>query len=87
MIESIRLQNFMCHVDASLRLAPFTVLVGPNGTGKSAILHALRLLADVRLASRHLSSSPPSLVETNAQNRKLFTRRAVHPVGLAVATR
>ena len=41
MIERFRVQNFRCLRDVSLRLGPLTALVGPNASGKSALLDAL----------------------------------------------
>ncbi|MBT9313718.1 AAA family ATPase [Leptothoe kymatousa] len=41
MIESVRIQNFRCLRDVTLELGPFTVFVGPNASGKSAIADAL----------------------------------------------
>jgi predicted ATPase len=44
MITSIRLQNFKCFEDQTVRLAPITILSGINGTGKSSVLQSLLLL-------------------------------------------
>ncbi len=43
MIESIRIQDFKGHRDTSVRLGRLTVLVGPNGSGKTSVLEALQL--------------------------------------------
>lgn len=40
-LESVRIQNFRCLRDVTLELGPFTVFVGPNASGKSAIADAL----------------------------------------------
>jgi predicted ATPase len=40
-IRSAHIENFRCLHDLTLELGPLTVLVGPNASGKSAILHAL----------------------------------------------
>lgn len=45
MIEYLRLENFKRHRATELRLAPFTLLVGPNGSGKTSVLEALSLLS------------------------------------------
>ena len=42
MITSIRLKNFKNFADETLRLGPFTVIVGANASGKSNIRDALR---------------------------------------------
>ena len=44
MIKSIRLVNFKNFVDETLRLGPFTVVVGANASGKSNIRDAFRFL-------------------------------------------
>jgi exonuclease SbcC len=46
MIRRLVLTDFMAHVHTVLELAPgLTVLTGPNNTGKSAVVEALRCLA------------------------------------------
>jgi predicted ATPase len=44
-ITSVRLQNFKAHRDTMVPLGRLTVLVGPNGSGKTSVLEALRALA------------------------------------------
>jgi predicted ATPase len=45
MIESFHLANFKSYRDATLPLAPLTLLIGANASGKSNAIEALRLLA------------------------------------------
>lgn len=46
MITAIRLTNFMAHKDSEIVLGPgVTALTGPNNTGKSAVVEALRCVA------------------------------------------
>jgi energy-coupling factor transporter ATP-binding protein EcfA2 len=45
MIKTAAFKNFKALKDVSLDLEPFTVLVGPNGSGKTSILEGLRFLA------------------------------------------
>ena len=47
MFTSLRLQNFKNFADETLRLGPFTVIVGANASGKSNIRDALRFLHGV----------------------------------------
>src|SRR6266404_4434070 len=44
MLTQISLQNYRCFRSADVRLSPLTVLVGPNSSGKSSLLSALRPL-------------------------------------------
>ena len=44
MITNITLENFKCFRQVSINPKLLTVLIGPNGTGKSAVLQALLLL-------------------------------------------
>ncbi len=41
LLDELRIRNFRCLRDVTLRFAPLTVLVGPNGSGKTALLSAL----------------------------------------------
>jgi predicted ATPase len=43
MIESIQLQNFKGHRDSTIHLGRFAMLVGPNASGKTSVLHALQV--------------------------------------------
>ena len=47
MITSVRLENFKNFADETLRLGPFTVIVGANASGKSNIRDAFRFLHGV----------------------------------------
>jgi AAA15 family ATPase/GTPase len=44
MIDKIRLRNFKGHLDTTVPLGRFTVLVGDNASGKTSVLEALSLL-------------------------------------------
>ncbi|WP_437669491.1 AAA family ATPase [Sorangium sp. So ce131] len=47
MITSVQLQEFKGHRDSTVTLDRFTVLVGPNGSGKTSVLEALSLQSHV----------------------------------------
>lgn len=44
MIETLRVQNFKALRDVTVPLRPFTVLIGPNDSGKSSILQARNIV-------------------------------------------
>ena len=53
-MNEIRLENFRCFRDRqSARLAPLTLLVGENSTGKTSFLAMIRALWDVAYRNRH----------------------------------
>ena len=43
MITSMHIENFKCFKEFDIELGPFNVLIGPNDTGKTAFLQAIRL--------------------------------------------
>jgi len=43
MLNRIQIKNFKCHDELDLRLAPMTILVGGNASGKSTVIQALLL--------------------------------------------
>lgn len=45
MIEKVQFRNFKAYRSLDLELEPFTVLVGPNASGKTTLLEGLRVLA------------------------------------------
>lgn len=51
-MDQITLQNYRCfHDPQSARLAPLTLLVGENSTGKTSFLAMIRALADIASGS------------------------------------
>ena len=44
MIKKVYIENFKCIKDLEIELAPFTIFVGPNGSGKTSILEAIALI-------------------------------------------
>lgn len=58
MLESVRIQNFRCLRDVTLELGPFTVFVGPNASGKSAIADALTITKPVGTDYWRLQEEP-----------------------------
>ena len=52
MLSSFTLENFKSYREATLDLAPLTVLVGANASGKSNLVEALRLLSWIAQGNR-----------------------------------
>jgi predicted ATPase len=63
MIEKVTLQNYKCLRDVTLELSPFTVLIGPNDSGKSSLLDAIGV---VGRPSRKYRIDPAALRSTSA---------------------
>src|SRR5438552_3210188 len=58
MIESIEFQNFKVLRQTTLKLGPFTLLVGPNGSGKTTALYPFVLFQqNSALIFRNLASA------------------------------
>ena len=56
MIEKVQFRNFKAYRSLDLELEPFTVLVGPNASGKTTLLEGLRMLAELHpMGSRTLN--------------------------------
>ena len=72
MIDSIEIKGFKCINQELLRLAPLTVLAGPNSSGKSTVLQAILLGA-----SAHAQKNLPQLkevVKPFSQFREVYNR-------------
>ena len=52
MLSSFTIENFKSYHEASLKLAPLTVLIGANAAGKSNAVEALRLLSWIAAGNR-----------------------------------
>jgi hypothetical protein len=46
-IEKLRIQSYGCIKDAELKLTPLHALIGPNDSGKSTVLRALRTVVQL----------------------------------------
>ncbi len=76
MIEQLRFQNFMRLKDVSIDLGRLTVLLGPNGSGKTSIMRGISLLCG--LAKKH----PFEVMKANLPASSLRTADTVDDVGL-----
>jgi energy-coupling factor transporter ATP-binding protein EcfA2 len=57
MIEFLELGDFKSIRELRIQLAPFTILVGPNGSGKTSILESIALMAQVTKGNGLVSQS------------------------------
>lgn len=71
MITSIQLRSFKGHHDTTVPLGRLTVLVGPNGTGKTSVLQALSLM------DRLMKEQPAEVLQGELSPLDLL-RRAEH---------
>ena len=62
MLTRLHVRNFKSLRDLEVRFGQLTVLVGPNGCGKSSVLQAVKVLRDLIFASRERSWFPVELV-------------------------
>src|SRR5689334_12185939 len=58
MIDRVQFENFKSLKSVRLDLSPLTVLVGPNGCGKSTVLQAIHLASQCGIARRHEENDP-----------------------------
>ena len=68
MLSSFRIENFKSYREATLKLAPLTVLIGANASGKSNAIEALRLLSWIAEGKR-LSTIRNDLLEKESTIR------------------
>ena len=81
MLSSFSITNFKSYRDATLKLAPLTVLIGANAAGKSNAVEALRLLSWIatgnRLASiRHALQEKEHAIRGNVSDLGFQPRHA-----------
>lgn len=81
MIESARFRNFKALRDVELNLAPFTVLVGPNASGKSSILEALHCIA------RTASVPPQGVFRGPMSPKAMHSRGGTGPIELSIKSK
>lgn len=59
MITHLHIQNFKCLRDVQVDLVPFTILIGPNDSGKSSLLDAVQALGMSEPTANSVPGSVP----------------------------
>jgi predicted ATPase len=77
MITSIQLRSFKGHRDTTVPLGRLTVLVGPNGTGKTSVLQALSLMAKL------MNDEPAKILQGDMSPQDLLRRSEQGPITFA----
>jgi predicted ATPase len=64
-VETVRIENFGCVRDARLELTRLHALIGPNDSGKSTVLGALRTIGElIRLGQHRVAQDPRGVAGT-----------------------
>jgi predicted ATPase len=81
MLSSVHLQGFKSFTDATVKLAPLSVLIGANGSGKSNFLDALRIIGRAKSGmtlSDAIRGNPGiGLAEIRGGSRKVAGQKAL----------
>jgi predicted ATPase len=77
MIAEVRFRNFQALRSASVRLEPFNLVIGPNGSGKTSLIQALLRLRS--LAALPAAVEVAAASRTAARARSARTRRTGGP--------
>lgn len=93
MLNRVRVQNFKCLRDVDVELSPFTVLIGPNDSGKSSFLTALQLLGKLACSDGTNGHEARDVAATLRENSwrlspsltVSLTAEAVDPVDFALS--
>ena len=59
-IKKIRLQPFRQFADTTLEVGPFNIFVGPNNSGKTSVLHAIRAFFLLMSGHVRIDGNPPA---------------------------
>ena len=85
MLTRIALQNFKCFRELHIEPGLITVLIGPNGTGKSGVLQALLLLKQSQNAATNLRLNGPLVQMSSEEFMFRGVERATDHVGIGLA--
>jgi len=78
MITKLTVRNYKCLADVTLEPGDFTVLVGPNSSGKSTLLDVLEFTKDA------LTDSLPTALDRRGGIQLLRRRSGGHPTNVSV---
>lgn len=73
MINSIYIDNYKCFGNTEVDLEPFNLLMGDNGTGKSALFEVLHLLQALVIEEEKIDAVLPEKTLTRWQSRSVQT--------------
>jgi len=80
MIHGVRIQNFKCLRDVSVKLERFTVFVGANGSGKTSILEAIHIAVEAA------TGDPQKVVTHERHGDWVYTRGGVGDLSIRYET-
>jgi len=73
MIESVYIDNYKCFVNAEIDLKALNLLLGDNGTGKTALFEALSILKELVINEQKIDALLPASTLTRWQKRSIQT--------------
>ncbi|QAT82108.1 DNA replication and repair protein RecF [Corallococcus coralloides] len=80
MIEKVQFRNFRAYRSLDLELEPFTVLVGPNASGKTTLLEGLHLLSSTakQLLGEHGDTEVKEIIKSHGANESVVLEVSGH---------
>lgn len=72
MLKRVTLRNFKPHRSAQIDVAPLTVFIGPNNSGKSSVFQGLLLLRQSAMSSNGVLANPVPRHDTNNDEPFLY---------------
>lgn len=83
MIKKIKIENFKSIKNLEIELAPLTIFVGPNGSGKTSILQAIALMSQASTSNFSLiSARKGNLVDFEDKNSFFHNKKTRHWLSL-----
>ena len=84
MITSMHIENFKCFKDFDIELGPFNVLIGPNDSGKTAFLQAIRLAGSVQRNQQMPAGRIRELLGTNSVSELAWKGTVSAPIVMRI---